>query len=316
MSEGLVLWGVKNIYYVLDNKTNKEYKCLIKGKTIETGFDIKGRTETNPIVVGDIVEFDKIDEYNGLITNRKQRKNEYKRLKKSGRVVQTLFANINLLIVVDSISSPPIRPYFIDRALFTADYMDIPAMIVFNKIDLLNKENKDIYKKVKPVYKKLGYNIIETSVKTKLGIQDLKNVLKDKTSCFNGRSGVGKSSLVKELDPAYSDIKIGEINTKYDRGKHVTSYAKIYHLEFNANIIDTPGIRELAVYVDKPEDVERNIRDFEPYREGCKFINCQHINEPDCKVLDALENEKIEEFRYESYLRIRSTIQKLDDSKI
>lgn len=316
MPEGLILWGVKSIYYVLEKDSQKEYKCTIKGKVINTDFNIKGRKEVNPIVVGDNVIFEKIDQSNGLIIKRKERVNEFKRLKGNGRLVQTIFSNIDGLFIVDSIANPPLRPYFIDRCLFTADYMKIPIIIVFNKFDLLSPEIEGFYKKTKSVYEKLGYKTLETSALTGQGISELKNILKDKLSCFNGRSGVGKSSLIKALDPKYKDIKIGNINKKYDRGIHATSFSRIYTLEFGAMLIDTPGIRELAVYIDKPEDVEKNIRDFIKYRSKCKFQNCQHIDEPECRVLRALEKNEIEPFRYESYLRIRETVEKLDDSVI
>ncbi len=316
MSEGLILWGVKSIYYVLEKDSQKEYKCTIKGKVLDTDFNVKGRKEVNPLVVGDNVIFEKNDHSNGLIIKRKERINEFKRLKGNGRLVQTIFSNIDLLLVVDSIANPPLRPYFIDRCLFTADFMKIPVIIVFNKFDLMNPEIEAFYKKTISVYEKLGYQTIETSIVTGQGIEDLKKILKDKLSCFNGRSGVGKSSLIKVLDPKYKDIKIGNINKKYDRGIHTTSFSRIYPLEFGAMLIDTPGIRELAVYIDKPEDVEKNIRDFIKYRGKCKFQNCQHIDEPDCSVLCALEKNEIETFRYESYLRIRETVDKLDDSVI
>ena len=194
--------------------------------------------------------------------------------------------------------------------------MGIQVIIVFNKIDLLNQEVEDFYKKIKSTYEKLKFLTLETSVISGKGIDDLKKILKNKLSCFNGRSGVGKSSLIKLLDPRYKDIRIGNISSKYDRGIHTTNFSKIYQLQFGAKIIDTPGIRELAVFIDKPEDVERNIRDFKSYRDKCRFPNCQHIDEPGCKVIEALEKNKIESFRYESYLRIRETIDKLTDSVI
>jgi ribosome biogenesis GTPase / thiamine phosphate phosphatase len=316
LSQGIVLWGSKSIYYVLDADTRQEFKCLIKGKVIDTDFDVDGRKELNPIVVGDIVEFQKTDETNGLITERKKRKNEFKRLKSEGRYVQTLFANVDDMLVVDSIAHPPLRPYFIDRALFTADYMGIPAVVVFNKIDLLDDETRELYILIKNTYEKIGFSTFETSAATGAGISELKEFLKGKISCMSGRSGVGKSSLISALDPLFNKIRVGEINKKYDRGIHTTTIAKIYALDCGANLIDTPGVRELSIYIDKPEDVEKYIRDFVSFREKCRFDNCQHINEPDCAVLKALDEGGIEEFRYESYLRIRETISKLDDSRI
>jgi ribosome biogenesis GTPase len=316
MPEGLVLWGVKNIYYVLDAESGKEFKCVIKGKVIETDFNIKGRWETNPIVVGDKVLFEKVDNENGVITKRLDRRNEFKRLKSNGRVVQTIFANIDFLVVIDSVAHPPIRPYFIDRCLFTAEYMNIPAVIVINKIDLLDNSFREELKKIIKIYQKLNYKIFETSAIDNTGLDEFKDFIKDKIISFNGRSGVGKSSLIKALDPEYADIKTSEINKKYDRGIHTTTYSKIYKMNFGAKIIDTPGIRELAVYADNENEVEKYIRDFDDFRDECKFDNCQHINEPGCRVLKALNDNEIDPFRYESYIRIRNTVEKLDDSRI
>ncbi len=316
MQTGLVTLGVKNIYNVLDITTQKEYKCTIKGKILDTNFNLKGRREVAPLVVGDKVDFDIVSENEGLIINRIKRTNEFKRLKNNGREIQTLIANIDYLIIVDSIENPPLRTFFIDRCLFSADYMKIPVIIVFNKIDLLNEENRDLYLYVKEIYEKLGYKTMETSVEKNIGIDQLKSVIKDKISSFNGRSGVGKSSLIKMLEPRYSDIKIGKINEKYDRGSHTTTFARVYALSQGGYLADTPGIRELSIFIDKKEDVENYFRDFDKYRNKCRFPNCQHIDEPECSVIKALEKGKIEEFRYESYLRMRETVMKLKDSRI
>lgn len=316
MREGLVLWGVRNIYYVQDFKTGNEFKCVLKGKVLSTDFNVKGRREVNPVVVGDVVGFDKVDETNGLITERKKRRNEFKRLKRGGRYVQTIFANIDYLVVIDSIYHPTVRSYFIDRCLFTAEYMGVPAVIVFNKYDLLDDKINEEYSKIRDTYKKLGYIIIETSAETGEGVKELTDLLRGKIASFNGRSGVGKSSLIAAIDPAYADIKVGEINRKYDKGNHTTTFARIYPLQCGAKLIDTPGIRELAIYIDKKDDVEHYIRDFYEYRDECRFMNCQHINEPGCRVLEALENNEIEHFRYNSYIKMRNTIEMIKDSKI
>ena len=312
----MILWGVKSIFYVSDIESGIEYKCLIKGKVLDTGFVIKNRKEISPLVVGDMVEFNYTGDNEGMITKRLPRINEFKRLKNNGREIQTIVANMDNLIIVDSIDNPPLRTFFIDRCLFSADYMHIPVTIVFNKIDLLNDGIKELYDHAKATYEKLGYKTLETSTVSGKGLTGLKNILKDNLSSFNGRSGVGKSSLIKAIEPDHSDIRIGEINTKYDRGTHTTTYAKIYPLSFGGRIADTPGIRELAVFIDKSDDVENYFRDFDDYRSDCRFQNCQHIDEPGCCVLQALEQDLIEEFRYESYLRIRETVVKLRDSRI
>ncbi len=316
MHKGIVTLGVKNIYNVLDLDSRREYKCVIKGKILDTNFNLKNRREVAPLVVGDKVKFSIVNDREGVIVERVERTNEFKRLKNNGREIQTLIANVDNLIIVDSIENPPLRTFFIDRCLFTADYMKIPVIIVFNKIDLLNEENEEFYYYIKKVYQKLGYRTLETSINGNVGIDELKSIINNKTSSFNGRSGVGKSSLIKVLEPQYSDIKIGKINKKFDRGSHTTTFARIYKLSSGGYLADTPGIRELSIYIDKKDDVENYFRDFDRYRSKCRFPNCQHIDEPECEVIKALEKGKIEDFRYESYLRMRETVIKLKDSRI
>lgn len=315
MEEGLVLWGARSIFYVEDKDRN-EYKCLIKGKKLDNNFDIKGRTETTPLVAGDRVLFEKSGNEEGLILERLDRRNEFVRLKQGGRMVQTLVANVDKLVIIDSVISPPLRSFFIDRCLFTADIMNIETLIVINKIDLLQGDDPSEFKVIRDAYEKLGYKVMMTSTVTGEGVEELKEELTGKICSFNGRSGVGKSSLVKYIDPNYDNIKVGDVSSKFNRGTHTTTIARLYDLAFGAKIIDTPGVREFSIFLDRPEDVELNYRDFEPFRFGCKFTNCQHIDEPDCSVLRAVENGDIPQFRYESYLRMRDTIKRLSDSRI
>ena len=165
MEKGLVLWGVRSIFYVEDSE-GKEFKCVIKSKRLDSGFDLKGRNEASPIVAGDYVQFEKTAESEGVILQRLPRKNEFTRLKAGGRVVQTLVANVDWLIVVDSVVSPPLRPFFIDRCLFTADLMNIKAMIVFNKFDLLDGEDPEEFKRIRQAYEDLEYPTLVTSTVT------------------------------------------------------------------------------------------------------------------------------------------------------
>ena len=316
MSQGIVLWGVKSIFYILSFDDNREYKCVIKGKVIDTEFNIKNRRDVSPIIAGDIVEFDKTINFEGVITKRFNRKNELKRLKNGGREVQTLVSNVDQILIVDSIYNPPLRSFFIDRILFTADVMSIPIKIVINKIDLIDSNIMEFYNYLKESYNRIGYEILEVSANKNIGIDLLKSIMKDKITSFTGRSGVGKSSLVRAVDLKYKDIKIGEVSKKYDRGVHTTTYAQLYPLSSGGFVVDTPGIREFSIFLDKPEDVEINFRDFDNIRDDCKYPNCQHLDEPGCAVREALEEKKIEPFRYESYLRMRETIEKLKDSRI
>ena len=316
MEKGLVLWGVRSIFYV-EGSDGKEYKCVIKSKRLDSGFDLKGRNEASPIVAGDYVQFEKTSDNEGVILQRLPRKNEFTRLKAGGRVVQTLVANVDWLIVVDSVVSPPLRPFFIDRCLFTADLMNIPAMVVFNKFDLLEGEDPEEFKRIRQTYESLGYPTLVTSTVTGQGIEELRAVLKDKTCSFNGRSGVGKSTLVRTIAPELENkkIQVGEVSKKFNRGTHTTTRACAYQLSFGGRIIDTPGVREFSVFIDKPEDLALGFRDVRPYC-NCRFSDCQHIQEPDCGIIKAVEDGKIEDFRYESYLRMRETVLKLADAKM
>ena len=316
MEKGLVLWGVRSIFYV-EGSDGKEYKCVIKSKRLDSGFDLKGRNEASPIVAGDYVQFEKTAESEGVILQRLPRKNEFTRLKAGGRVVQTLVANVDWLIVVDSVVSPPLRPFFIDRCLFTADLMNIPAMVVFNKFDLLEGEDPDEFKRIRQTYERLGYPTLVTSTVTGQGIEELRAILKDKTCSFNGRSGVGKSTLVRTIDPELENkrIQVGEVSKKFNRGTHTTTRACAYQLSFGGRIIDTPGVRGFSVFLDNPEELAMGFRDFRPYC-NCRFSDCQHIQEPDCGIRKALEDGKIEDFRYESYLRMRETVLMLADAKM
>ncbi len=316
MAEGIVLWGVKSIFYVCDNVSGKEYKCTIKGKILETDFDLKGRIETTPIVVGDIVTFDIVDESSGVILNKHKRRNEFKRLKLGGRTVQTIVANIDILAVVDSVVSPPLRPFFIDRCLFTADYMGIESVIIINKTDLIERAQVIELNKILKVYESLGYKTMKCSTINNKGLKEIKDLFTGKLVSFNGRSGVGKSSLIKTIDPSVGDIKIGDVSAKFNRGVHTTTYARIFKTNAGFDVIDTPGIRELSVFVGRRDNVESFFKDFDPFRSDCKFKSCQHIDEPGCAVKKGVESGQIADFRYESYLRIRETVFSIDDSKL
>ena len=194
--------------------------------------------------------------------------------------------------------------------------MNIQPLIVINKIDLLDRSMKSEYTKVMKQYEAIGYDYLSVSAQENKNLNELKKHLQGKVCSFNGRSGVGKSSLIKSLDPHFDFIKTGEISNKFNRGTHTTTIARLYELNFGAKIIDTPGVREFSVYLDKPEDVELNFRDFETIRHGCHYTNCQHVDEPECAVKEAVEKGKFSSSRYESYLRIRETIQTLSDSRI
>jgi ribosome biogenesis GTPase len=305
---GIVLWGVRSIYTVSDSTTGDNYTCTIKGKILELEGEDNNQNLTTPLVAGDMVEFSETDHGHGLITARKKRKNEFKRLKQAGRVVQTIVANLDQIIIFDSIDQPRLNTYFIDRCILTADLLDIPVILCINKIDLLPEENREDLDHLVAVYKRIGYPVYTVSVAEGEGLEQVQKLFKGTITSINGRSGVGKSSLIRTLDPRYGDIAVSHINRKYNKGRHCTTYAQVYPLQSGGHVVDTPGVKEFALFVDGPEQVERYFPDFNNIRDNCRFPNCQHINEPDCAVIDAVEKGNIAAIRYESYLRMHESL--------
>ncbi|MDB5159422.1 MAG: ribosome small subunit-dependent GTPase [Mucilaginibacter sp.] len=287
-------------WYQVQTPAGERYDCRIKGK-----FRIKGITTTNPLAVGDIVDFDlEPEQQTGVITNLQQRKNYIIRksinLSKQGQIIA---ANLDQAILLVTLASPRTSLGFIDRFLVTAEAYDIPAKLVYNKLDLFSREGLEILDEYKAVYENIGYPCYSVSALDGTNINQVQELLKDKITLFSGHSGVGKSSLINALLPDLT-LRTSEVSEWSDKGTHTTTFAEMFELPQGGFIIDTPGIRELGVI-----DIEKQVLGhfFPEMRErmhDCKFNNCQHINEPGCAVLAALENGEIELSRYESYLSI------------
>ncbi|HTH83651.1 MAG TPA: ribosome small subunit-dependent GTPase A [Mucilaginibacter sp.] len=287
-------------WYQVQTPGGKVYDCRIKGK-----FRIKGITTTNPVAVGDMVDFELEPEQDtGVITNLHPRKNYIIRksinLSKQGQIIA---ANLDQALLVVTLASPRTSLGFIDRFLVTAEAYDIPAKLVFNKLDLFSDEGLEILAHYQSVYENIGYPCYNVSALEGTNLNQVKDLLKDSVTLFSGHSGVGKSSLINALLPDL-ELRTSEVSEWSDKGTHTTTFAEMFELPEGGFIIDTPGIRELGVI-----DIEKHeLGHFFPEMRGrmhnCKFNNCQHINEPGCAVLAALENGEIELSRYESYLSI------------
>ena len=294
--EGLVLRSINNIYTVRTS-TGQQYNCRIKGKHLNTSVQ-----EYNPIVVGDCVEFTPSGTEEGLVTERKARNSYFSRWNAKKQLNQTVCANMDVVVCVCSIESPPFRPRFIDRVL--ACCRNVPVIIVLNKCDiLLTEAEAERFN----LYKKLGYETLAVSASTGENIDKLLAKLQGKTAAFVGQSGVGKSSLVNRLLGASQ--RVGEISEKYNRGKHTTNYALMLDGP-GFTLIDTPGFREISVPHDDPHLVAKSFPEFAKAACKCAFSSCLHVNEPGCEILRLLEKGKIDADRYESYLGI---LQSLDD---
>jgi ribosome biogenesis GTPase len=297
--QGLVIKSTGS-WYQVHAENGLDYQCRIKGK-----FRIQGIQTTNPIAVGDQVEFElEPNSENGVINKLYERRNYI--IRKSinlSKQAQIIAANMDQAFLVVTLASPRTSLGFIDRFLATAEAYDIPAMLIFNKLDLFHEDGLEILAAYQAIYENIGYPCYSVSALEGTNIDLIESLLKDKTTLFSGHSGVGKSSLINALLPGYS-IKTGEISESTDKGQHTTTFAEMHALPFGGYLIDTPGIRELGIFDIRPEELGHYFREMRDLMYACKFNNCRHVNEPGCAVIKAVENGEIELSRYESYLSI------------
>ncbi|SKC07588.1 ribosome biogenesis GTPase [Sphingobacterium nematocida] len=294
---GLVTKSTGSWYQVLGDD-GVSYDCRIKGK-----FRTKGIKTTNPIAVGDWVDFDlEESEQTGIITTLEPRKNYIiRRSVNLSKQTQILGANLDQAVLLVTLASPPTSLGFIDRFLVTAEAYGIPAVLVFNKLDLFSDEGKEILKEYKAIYENIGYACYEVSALEGTHVDTLEHILKDKVTLLSGHSGAGKSTLINRIVPG-TQLRTGQISDWSDKGKHTTTFAEMIELPFGGKLIDTPGIRELGIVDIEKGELSHFFPEMRLYLNKCKFNNCRHINEPGCVVLEAVEQGTIEESRYDSYL--------------
>ncbi|MBX7066519.1 MAG: ribosome small subunit-dependent GTPase A [Parachlamydiales bacterium] len=250
----------------------------------------------NLIAVGDLVYFTE----DHSIVHIAERYSFLARTDISGRKEQLIAVNVDQAIIAVSVVNPPLKPALVDRYLIAAEKGNIHPIVVINKIDLLEdgpESEKERYQEFLSVYEKLGLPILSVSTKNMIGLDALKSLLKDKTTVFSGQSGVGKSSLI---NAAYGlNLKIGDLAQKTSKGSHTTTTAELIPLPGGGYCVDTPGIRSFGIWKLMKDEVTAHFQDFLDL--GCKYPDCLHISEPECKVIEALEEGKISEIRYESY---------------
>ena len=289
-------------WYFVKSEKGDLYQCRIKGK-----FRIKGIKSTNPIAVGDSVEFDietKGDEEIGVIKLIHERTNYIVRKSVNlSKQTQIIASNIDLAFLLITINNPPTLTTFIDRFLVTAQAYSIKVILVFNKIDSYKEEEKGEIAYLKDIYETIGYTCIEVSAIKNINLDTIKSLMKGKTSLFSGHSGVGKTTLLNALEPGLN-LKTKQISDQHQQGQHTTTFAEMFDLSFNAKIIDTPGIKGFGVVAIDKEELGDYFTEFFALKSACKFHNCIHVNEPQCAVKEALEDEKVSWSRYKSYLQI------------
>ena len=301
MSKGLVIKNTGSLFLVE----------LEDGSVVETSlrgrFRLKGIRSTNPVVVGDIVTVE-----GETIVDIQPRKNYI--IRKSSNLSKEshiLAANIDQVFLVVTIKKPETPFEFIDRFLLTANAYHIPVVIVLNKVDILDEDEMALAKAIKALYENnLGYKVVFSSTVTGVGVQEVKSMLNGKLSLFSGNSGVGKSSLLNMLEPSL-ELKVGDVSKQHQTGMHTTTYSEVFDIA-EGKVIDSPGIKGFGIIDMEAAEISKFFPDITKYALECRFDDCKHINEPNCAVLKALEEQKIAASRYNSY---KSILLDLDEKK-
>ena len=270
-----------------------------------------GHKTTNPIAVGDHVDFEINKDNNNVITQIQRRKNYIiRRSSNLSKLYHIVAANIDHTLLIVTLQAPFTPAEFIDRYLITTEAYSIPVTLIFNKIDLYDENLVRQMNELISIYEKIGYPCIKTSAKTSENIEKLKDLVKDKITLISGISGVGKSTLINKIDHSIN-LKTGEISDYHQSGKHTTTFAEMLTLKNGGYIIDTPGIRGFGIIDFDKEELYHYFPEIFKFAEHCRYHNCVHDNEPGCAVKEALENGEISETRYRSYINILLD----DDSK-
>ncbi|MEH6681373.1 MAG: ribosome small subunit-dependent GTPase A [Sediminicola sp.] len=289
-------------WYTVKTDDGDFYECKIKGK-----FRMKGIKSTNPIAVGDRVTFQVEhigDETLGIIEAIKERKNYIVRKSVNlSKQTHIIAANLDQVFLMVTLNNPPTSTSFIDRFLVTSEAYQIPAALLFNKVDSYSVEELDEIKYLAALYRKVGYTCLGISAVTGKNVEEVKEMMKGKTSMFSGHSGVGKSTLVNTIDNALH-LKTAIISEQHSQGQHTTTFAEMYDMDFGARIIDTPGIKGFGIVDMEKEEIGNYFPEFFKLKNECKFNNCLHMEEPKCAVKDALEKDQVSWSRYRSYVQM------------
>ena len=283
-------------WYDVEAENGNLYKCRIKGK-----FRTKQIKSTNPVVVGDYVEIVSEDE-NWMINKLYERKNKIvRRSVNLSKQTHIIAANIDQAILMITLKSPETFTAFIDRFLVSAQAFGVEVILLFNKVDIYDKSTLLELENLKNIYTQIGYKCISVSVISD-ELKELQDIIKAKNTLISGHSGVGKSTLINKL--LGTDIPTNEISLTHEQGQHTTTFSHLYKLNNGGAIIDTPGIKGFGLIDIETKDICDLFPEFFKLKSNCKFNNCIHINEPNCKVLEALANGKISKHRYNNYLNM------------
>ncbi|MCP2042170.1 ribosome small subunit-dependent GTPase A [Pontibacter sp. HSC-36F09] len=296
--KGVVVKSTGSWYLVRDAE-GKLHRARLRGK-----FKLKGMKVSNPLAVGDRVEFDvettgedtavihKIEDRENYIIRKSTHKAEHAHI---------IAANLDQALLIATLVSPRTSFGFIDRFLVTAEAYGIPTVIVYNKTDLYDEDMQEYQRQIAYLYERIGYKVMGVSAHADQGIDELKELLHGKTSLFSGHSGVGKSTLINLIVPDL-DLKTSEISGFSDKGVHTTTFAEMFEIDPETFIIDTPGIKELGIVDIPKQELGHFFPEMRERLNQCRFNNCTHFNEPGCAVVEAVRHNEIALTRYESYL--------------
>lgn len=292
-------------WYVVKNDNGEFFNARIKGK-----FKIDNITSTNPVAVGDIVDVEQEDTEDGdmVITNIHERKNYITRQSPHNKHQHHIIAsNLDQSLLFATLKDPKTSQGFIDRFLVASEAYHVPAIIVFNKSDLYKKKELDKFEELKFIYERNGYKVLSMSLTQHTGIDEVKDLLKNKTTLLSGHSGVGKSSFINIVFPELL-LKTQNVSDWSGKGLHTTTFAEMFDLLISGQIIDTPGLREFALMDIEKHELSHYFPEMRALVNECRFNNCMHIDEPGCAVKQAVEEGKISADRYVSYINILGTI--------
>ena len=300
-----VVYKSTGSWYLVKDQDGKFWNARMKGI-----FKLDDITSTNPIAVGDIVDFVTENEgENSVMINKIHDRTNYinrqsPKIKSQHHIVA---ANVDQSLMIATLKEPRTSQGFIDRFLVACEMYHVPASVVFNKSDIYKQKELDKYAELEDIYQSIGYNVYLVSIKEGIGIEELKEKLKGKTTLVSGHSGVGKSSFINAVFPE-KNIRTQIISGWSGKGQHTTTFAEMHDLPFGGKLIDTPGMKEFGLVGIEKQELSGYFPEMRKRINQCQFNNCLHINEPGCAIKEAVRNGEIHEERYISYYNILESL--------